>query len=638
MRPSWVPWQEAEGSDQVALEHPDTAPIIPADGPPALQNECRDGTTEEGRFGEQALSSNSGSYNDDGSGYDGHDWSAVGASTDVWSGSDAHGGSIALAPYAFDFGYVGADAESTSGDSHDDLFNSRTSFSESDSTSNSFSADYEYTENTSPRGMHTTSGDASDGDDGFQQMDFFAAPNSPSSDSSLGSSWSAQHEYAGSWGGTDTTSNSNSADNPGFPGMAPNSALSDTTELEPGSHDNMLPGPVAASSVALRGTGRMAAAAPGRSELAARPRSRARPPQDRNIHQKRARKTGAQSKNMLEWTTAYNLLTGRVANTYPLRPYTAQARAARQIFFERPPQRRGDGGDRWRNSGGATGSALQWINDTEGVRKRYGQLVRTDRTLKKLTIMQFSLVQKVGATLQEDRSAYVFTIEPCRLDEAETFEPPLLRAALHPTASVDASEVTAQDSAARIAVLDFDMLKGRTGKRAQPAARSSSQRRKRGSPSPVASDSGDLLSEFAFDGGDLRPKKAKQNGAASWPFGQATLLKATLLSLAVMALSGYMMATGWQFMTTPSASSLCEAQSFRPTLSAHTDCIPCRDCVSQGLEMLFKCSAGENACVFGLPQQPAFIYRKASLTQGCSQWIHVAGDAVSGCGLRQRRL
>ena len=627
MRPRTT-WQVVESNDQVALDV-DTA-SIPADRPPPpLQHERRDGTREVSMFDEQALSSTSSSYNDDGSGEQG-DWTTAGAVTDVWSGSDARGGSASLRSFDFDFdfGYLRADAESTTSDSHD--------FSESESSSNSFSGDYEYAQDTfggtlitSGGASDTTSGGGSDSYGGFQHMEFLAV-NSPRSDSSLGSSLSDQHASAWAcWDDNDTTSNSNSAEYAGFPRTAPNS-VSDTTELAPWSHGSMLHNPIAASSITLRGKDRMAPAAPS---------GRARPTRQREVHQKPASIPRAQVKKVMEWTAVYDLLTGRVANTYPLRPYTAQTRAVRQIFFERPPQRRGEGGDRWRNSGGATGSAIHWITTTEGVRKRYGQLVRADRTLKKLTIMQFSLVRRgPGETVQEDKSAYVFTIEPCQLGEAETSEPPVRRPGLHPTASADAGEVTAQYSAAGIAVLDFDMLKGRSRRRAQPTVRSGSARSKRRRPLPVVSDSGDLLSEFAFDGGDLQPKKAKQNGTASWPFGQATLLKATLLSLALMAFSGYMMATGWQFVTTPSASSLCDAQSFRPTLSEHTDCIPCQDCASQGLEMLFKCSAVANACVLGLLQQPAFICRKASLTQGWSQWIHVAGDVVGGRGLRQRRL
>ena len=126
---------------------------------------------------------------------------------------------------------------------------------------------------------------------------------------------------------------------------------------------------------------------------------------------------------------------------------------------------------------------------------------------------------------------------------------------------------------------------------------------------PLVSDSmvdgTDLLSEFTFDGGDLRPKRAKTPGIAGWPFSQGTLVKATLLSLAVMALGSYVLVTGLQLMAMPSDSGLCGAQTFRPTLSVHTDCTPCRDCASQGLEVLFECSASANACVSQFTREPA---------------------------------
>ena len=313
---------------------------------------------------------------------------------------------------------------------------------------------------------------------------------------------------------------------------------------------------------------------------------------------------------MLDPGVAYGLLTRRVEHTHSQRPYCAQASVARQMFFERPPQRRGTGGDRWRSSGGATRSSVHWINSNEGVRKRYGQLQRADPSKQTLSTTQFSLVFADPANPQavaEDKSSYLFTIEPCRVDKAETLEQPDLLG----TASADAGKVSDvyenHSRAAGIAVLDFAAVKGRISNGSAGSKRRRSSRPVPSGPPIVDARpcTGDLLSEFIFDGGDLRPKQSKKIETAGWPFFHATLVKATLLSLGVVALGSYLMVTGWQVMATPSDSALCGAQTFRPALSQHTECTSCRDCASQGFEMLFTCSASEDACVSPFARKPA---------------------------------
>lgn len=334
---------------------------------------------------------------------------------------------------------------------------------------------------------------------------------------------------------------------------------------------------------------------------------------------KKEERTRRAKKDLLQnWIVVHDLLTGRVSNPYPVRPHFVQARAVQQIFFERPPQRRanGDGRDRWRNSGGTVGSTITWVNNSEGVRKRYGQLRRADPTLKKLGFLQYSLVYRDPRNpeqIEEDKSAYLFAIEPCEFDDAETHKPPSLRPQIDlstlremcaaSTASTSASERGALEPPARVAVLDFDLAKIRRDAQQAPAkgARRGStpmkRERKRRSRQIDGTANDDLLSKFKFDGGDLRPKRLKQNGPGGWPFGQATFVKATLLSLAVIAMSGYMMATGWRLLTMPSETSLCSGYSFRPLLSMQAECTQCRDCLSEGFETLVECSASANAYV-----------------------------------------
>ena len=129
-------------------------------------------------------------------------------------------------------------------------------------------------------------------------------------------------------------------------------------------------------------------------------------------------------------TVAHDILTGRMNNPYPTRPFQCKARAQLQLFFESPPQRRGPEGDRWRNSGGHTGSRIYWISETDGVRKRYGQMDRSRNTRAKkakLAIFQYSLVRRDPNSphnVRDDYSAYLYAIKPCAPEEVETFDPP----------------------------------------------------------------------------------------------------------------------------------------------------------------------------------------------------------------------
>lgn len=599
-----------------------------SDGYARLQGEHR-GSTGEKRLHEH-MPSNSDSYNDAGAEAD---WSAPAAvggggsevsteADDMWSASGARGAGTGSSSrsFEFDFWYNPSDSYSASSGSNDYDDGLGYVHNEGQSTSSSYSAEYEYaTEYAVSVGTGSPSNSAESAQDptgrfrpAWECAAFPEPGLSPRWDD-LDSASSEGLEYVTFqeelWGGTHSLNRDSSADaairrKQSLGG----SVRSDNTDLGSWAHDNVIHGQAAASSTARED----AEEAARFREISTRPASGAAaqpPPQKRRNHRTFTRRRGGGLKNMLDWSVAYDLLTGRVENTHPQRPYCAQASASRQIFFEHPPQRRGEGGDRWRSSGGVTRSAVHWINSNEGVRKRYGQLQRADPNKQTLSVTQFSLIFADPANpkaVKQDKSSYLFTIEPCKVDKAETLEQPLLRRGLHSSGSADAGEVCevhTKNSLAGVAVLDFAMVKGRISNNG------STESMRGRSVQPLVSDpmvdGADLLSEFTFDGGDLRPKRAKTNGIAGWPFGQATLVKATLLSLAVMALGSYMIVTGWQLMATPSDSGLCGAQTFRPALSEHTDCTPCRDCASQGLQMLFMCSASANACVSQFAREPA---------------------------------
>ena len=605
------------------------------DGPSQLEQHLDD-AGEERSDDDLGLSSNEDSYDGD--------WSAivdaatcgVSCATDHAAGT---GSNSIMESLQFDAGYDGAGAYSGSNSYYDDD-SADTGDTGSASNSNSNSADYDpFSAMESWDGSDYSASNSNSADyDPYSGMEPWDGSDYSASNSNSADYASLAPRPTAAWGGSDystSTSTSNSAEHTSFRQMQPlgGYATSDTTEPSTDTtHDttvsdafrvwsNVMHDPAVASSIAHGDVGRRAGAA-CRSEIkATRPANGAGPvpAQAGAAHRRTQRSTASRrAPTKLDWSFAYDLLTGRVINTYPVRPYCAEARAVRQIFFERPLQRLPRGGDRWRNSGGGKGSSVRWITENEGIRKRYGQLQRRDPTLKRLSFTQCSLIRKDPQhpeKIEDDYSAYVFTIEPCEVGDAETLEPPAVRAAPHFTAFADASEVTANpNSAAGIAVLDFGLVKGRVSNRAKQVARKGPKQRKRGRALlPEVSDTatpvdGSLLSEFTFDGGDLQPKRTKRYGAAGWPFGQATLVKATLLSLAVMALGGYMIATGWQLMATPSASGLCDAHTFRLAISGHTDCTPCRDCAAQGFETLFKCTASANACVSlsVCSHQPAF--------------------------------
>ena len=600
-----------------------------ADDAPSQLEQHLDEAGEERSDDDLGLSSNEDSYDGD--------WSAIvdAATCGVSCATDhaAGTGSNSLESLQFDAGYDGAGAYSGSNSYYDD-----DSSDSGDTGSASNSADYgPFSAMESWDGSDYNASNSNNADYGpFSGMEPWDGSDYSASNSNSADYTTLASRPTAAWGGyySTSTSNSNSAEHTSFRQLQPlgGYATSDTTEPSTDTtHDttvsdafrvwsNVMHDPAVASSIAHGDVGRRAGAA-CRSEIkATRPANGAGPvpAQAGAAHRRTQRSTASRrAPTKLDWSFAYDLLTGRVINTYPVRPYCAEARAVRQIFFERPPQRLARGGDRWRNSGGATGSAVHWITENEGIRKRYGQLQRRDPTLKRLSFTQYSLIRKDPQhpeKIEDDNSAYVFTVEPCELSDAETLEPPVCRAAPHFAAFADAIEVRGSNSAAGIAVLDFDLAKGRISNRSKQVARRGQTQRKRGrttvtevSDTATLAD-GSLLSEFTFDGGDLQPKRTKQSGAARWPFGQATLVKATLLSLAVMALGGYMIATGWQLMARPSDSGLCDANTFRLAVSRHTECTPCRDCAAQGFEALFECTGSANTCVAlsVCSHQPAF--------------------------------
>eukprot|EP01046_Picozoa_sp_COSAG06_P035906 COSAG06_NODE_3909_length_4783_cov_1.416951_2_plen_764_part_00 len=105
---------------------------------------------------------------------------------------------------------------------------------------------------------------------------------------------------------------------------------------------------------------------------------------------------------------------------------TSQLAESRQIFIERPRQRRRHGGDKWIHSGGQKGSKEFWLNSDIGIRKRYGVLRRSDVGYslghdRKIRFSEYSLIKKESSP-KEDRESVAFVLDGSRGADALDWE------------------------------------------------------------------------------------------------------------------------------------------------------------------------------------------------------------------------
>ena len=113
--------------------------------------------------------------------------------------------------------------------------------------------------------------------------------------------------------------------------------------------------------------------------------------------------------------------------------------ASRQIFVERPVLKRRKGADRWVTSGGRQGATQIWLSDQQGLLKRYGQVMRSQKegTLDgKLRFAQYTMISRRATpsdeTMQtdgdddeeeeaeEDRSVGLWVLQPAEAAGAST--------------------------------------------------------------------------------------------------------------------------------------------------------------------------------------------------------------------------
>eukprot|EP01043_Picozoa_sp_COSAG02_P029921 COSAG02_NODE_1884_length_10516_cov_4.173466_1_plen_250_part_10 len=120
----------------------------------------------------------------------------------------------------------------------------------------------------------------------------------------------------------------------------------------------------------------------------------------------------------LEWGSALNALTGADACEYDIRPVYLSGKSKRQVFVERPPRRRENGGDRWRHSGGTRGGTDHWHDDSHGLRKRYGRVFREETGRTPLKFMQFTLLHKIDDKEVEDKKVCLYAVDGTQ-DEPE---------------------------------------------------------------------------------------------------------------------------------------------------------------------------------------------------------------------------
>eukprot|EP01043_Picozoa_sp_COSAG02_P053763 COSAG02_NODE_5986_length_3888_cov_3.618105_2_plen_580_part_00 len=91
---------------------------------------------------------------------------------------------------------------------------------------------------------------------------------------------------------------------------------------------------------------------------------------------------------------------------------------SRQIFVEQPLVQRKKGFDKWITSGGRKGATDIWVSPQQGLRKRYGRVVRFDREKnsdsEKLKFAQYAVIRRKGADapIEEVRGAGLFVLYP----------------------------------------------------------------------------------------------------------------------------------------------------------------------------------------------------------------------------------
>ena len=377
----------------------------------------------------------------------------------------------------------------------------------------------------------------------------------------------------------------------------------------------------------------------------------------------------------LDFDVAYKLLVGGDPTTCTRRPDHVRATLERQIFVERPPERKRWGEcDRWRNSGGLRGGVIVWVNEQHGVRKRYGTVVRAGRP--SLGFQHFSLVARDSdaddAAIVEDDSVYVYAVEGCNPDEVEEKQGngPVRagRRASQPqsqetttTAGVAArlttsgSLVTPAAAAGELEQSFDHSLLARVGQplsdRADDAVvvldfmtHPHQHRWKHtfSAVSPSASNlrpSGELPSSSTFSYQCVLPLSMCLSvcvaytlaGAGTWPLGKTTLAPvSSLMVLAVVALLGVAWLQQKQHMITSSDSASCPVGTYMPPSDLLSDCIACTNCHLRGLVELHACTPERDSmCGVSGPavDQAALLAIKATqqgeatvTSGGMSQW------------------
>ena len=87
-----------------------------------------------------------------------------------------------------------------------------------------------------------------------------------------------------------------------------------------------------------------------------------------------------------------------------------------QVFVERPIIQRRKGFDRWVTSGGRKGATDVWLSPSQGVRKRYGRLIRSESRddAENLKFAQYMSIRRVSADapIEEVREAALWALYP----------------------------------------------------------------------------------------------------------------------------------------------------------------------------------------------------------------------------------
>ncbi len=309
----------------------------------------------------------------------------------------------------------------------------------------------------------------------------------------------------------------------------------------------------------------------------------------------------------LEFEVAHRLLVGADPTTYPHRPDRLRLIQERQVFVERPPQRRTwGGGDRWRNSGGLRGGAIVWLSETHGVRKRYGTIIRGDGR-PQLGFQHFSLVVRESgaaddAPITEDRSVYVYAVEGCAPEDLEEPLPPrpvkeTRKARKKRSLQNKAARIKVESAAEKTSVsLAGSIPAAATGTaetRRVPAA--GQHKVDQGNDAVATLDFAELPHQYIrmnFGAENLSTSDFKKS--RKWPLGKATL--AAVLSLTVVAMVGFL-GLYWStiFNTTPSDAVGCRVGYYSPQSDLLADCITCTNCAALRMVELLACMPDTDA-------------------------------------------